>query len=1750
MPTDINTDAPSTPASPAAPPSTALTSSYADQFGPWVSAAHVEPRAIESSTQPLAYLDALWTLACRLEPADTDSASSLGQRRPDIGELQLGEPALNEVVPTLRLTVAILEGLAYQAAPAELKVATAGVEPSAASVTYQMLRQATSPFTLPYDRAWALILQVCWQKKVSPWKLLRKTDYTYPNFGDGSIVQASMRDALGLCLGMAPVQLEALSRPIETTNNADWWSRVGLPLANADTPATTLARLSDTRAFLTWTGLTRKRMRKLLAVYGVAQTNDPAPHTSVSQSRYGLTTGTPASHLFAASFINASDTTALRLKAGNGNTTLIDGLTVPHLDRIWRVLQLRQAIGCSFPETDRLLQAIMVAQHRGTAVAIDDHAIRAVGLYCHLRDVWDVSVDAFAAVIERISPYATGREISYYDQLFLPTGEQDIAGLGAPLTMDGTTFDPAADADQATVRQLCAGLRIRPSTLRTLCDWVGQPRRDLAFVSACHRLVMLPRWFGLDENEGLALLALLELDQPDLFDQLIAITPEIETDPMSNDEVEAFDLISSFEEPYTVDIIDAIATIMNMVEWFRQHRLSTMAVFSALDLSMKVTALDDEWKARFKTQRRAWKGRSDTTSADNLETVALTDEQQRFAEQSLRTLLGTTDAALLHPLLAWDGRSLGSVLALYNKERPASADMAWLLKMQRRAQVLGMLGIGHQALNAAVSDPSWFDLDDDGRLRDLDMATVYRLMTWTLTVRAVSQHTRKAYDQAEAELLTLLARTNHPKGLSRAATAQAIEGLLGIPAATVLIGENYLPATDKHTGRTRFVHARALAWLLRIHELAEKTSLTVDALLAMSSLTISSSPDTLDAAGQLLLAACSADEREAIQGNHDASRRDAVTAWLLAHAKDTTGKAFSSREALSAWALTDLDVGPEPRTTRVAQAIDGLQLYIKRLLSGEEGGIDSQIDIEAERKQWTESHHTYAVWKRRVEGALYPENRFDPTLRTRPTPEYSALQTQLAQAGDNAAAIEKALSAYIADFERNSAIQIVAGYQEDVDVITDKLHFVGCTLTQPIEYYWRTVDLSLVTTEGLPSILAWGAWQKVFPAITGTIANTQVDKSDQADKNDARETIPAIRPVVIRGRRYLVWAERETMSLDLGDKANPYYTLTVSYSYCDAMDNWSPANKLIQLDGFDENGNRTYTSGDTPDKANETGVCKRNARLVSKSYLPGLIAMEDRSGDRERDPHLVVLLFDSQLKKSNIPDWNLNSNYFIEQRDLSLNPIDNKDAKKTTSDSSKTWLPFFYDSRVLQHPYIGTRTIVREASQRSRVIQPIPEKTETRIRSITTPGDVKISAALDATFKNLTVSAKFDGVWRYGDNTLSCYRNTQGIIYFPMHYFNRSAAEERSLFSGFLFCFCISFSRALQDTAPTENSVKVEIALRILLTAGERTTFDHIYRLKQLIRHSETLTPIDDYTGDSLSRDIARDIRWLDMDRYGITNISPEQLFQIAKNDFPSPKIDTSRFTAAKEELKKSLQKISIDATSEIFTLSEEVKNAVKNLAASFHDPWNKSTISSDFPVLLDRKDPLVSGLYDRLDCPNTETLRAELVLIADNYRIRRETRDFLADGNTIEPKISITLPIGAYGDMKARLKLSKPRAPGSKHDFAEWKTYTLPFKVVRAAEDLVSTISIRYNAKQVQYLDLHDKQDSKKVVRTNTLIAKEIAQRVSTHSYSEVIAAIGTELTEPPITSGASEAIDFGGANGIYFGRCSSMYRSSSPAI
>lgn len=288
-----------------------------------------------------------------------------------------------------------------------------------------------------------------------------------------------------------------------------------------------------------------------------------------------------------------------------------------------------------------------------------------------------------------------------------------------------------------------------------------------------------------------------------------------------------------------------------------------------------------------------------------------------------------------------------------------------------------------------------------------------------------------------------------------------------------------------------------------------------------------------------LLAGLNAGERLAVQAIQDERLSSALS--LLYMGKVAPAElTLKTRDDLYGYLLIDSQVSADVMTTRIAEAMASLQLYVNRCM--QLGHLEPEVKTTALRRafflNWATYNRRYSTWAGVSQLAYYPENYIDPTQRIGETTLMQALQQSLNQGQLTKDQVEGAFKSYLTEFEKVADLKVISGYHDGLFNENGHIWLLGTTRADTPVYYFRRVDMNLFKDGKLPAT-AWTEWQEI------TLAATPVKS--------------LIRPVIHNGRLHLVWVEQRQNGMK-DDRPVWAYDLKVSYLCQD--NTWSAALSL------------------------------------------------------------------------------------------------------------------------------------------------------------------------------------------------------------------------------------------------------------------------------------------------------------------------------------------------------------------------------------------------------------------------------------------------------------------------------------------------------------------------------------------------------------------------------------------------------------
>lgn len=321
---------------------------------------------------------------------------------------------------------------------------------------------------------------------------------------------------------------------------------------------------------------------------------------------------------------------------------------------------------------------------------------------------------------------------------------------------------------------------------------------------------------------------------------------------------------------------------------------------------------------------------------------------------------------------------------------------------------------------------------------------------------------------------------------------------------------------------TKWTQLSKLPVYIDISDNLHITPKEITTLLAVSENASPSYAELTTLAG-LLQAGLSKQQTQQIQNQSEPRRSEALSGEYRSL---IMSKPLANRDDIWRKLLVDGKVSADITTTRLADAIAGIQLYINRTIAGDERGADSAVLERQFFKDWDTYNKRYSTWAGVSQLVYYPENYIDPTIRIGQTGMMNTMLEQLSQSELNSDTLENGFRQYLTAFEQVANLKVISGYHDAVDIDEGNTWFIGTSQTEPKKYYWRKADHSKCQN-GRFTANAWSDWKEITCAV-----NPYQDM---------------VRPVIYRSRLYLLWLEEQVRKADDGKKDISSYTLKLTH---------------------------------------------------------------------------------------------------------------------------------------------------------------------------------------------------------------------------------------------------------------------------------------------------------------------------------------------------------------------------------------------------------------------------------------------------------------------------------------------------------------------------------------------------------------------------------------------------------------------------
>lgn len=423
-----------------------------------------------------------------------------------------------------------------------------------------------------------------------------------------------------------------------------------------------------------------------------------------------------------------------------------------------------------------------------------------------------------------------------------------------------------------------------------------------------------------------------------------------------------------------------------------------------------------------------------------------------------------------------------------------------VVKQVSFCQVMGQLALFVNKAGLTATELSWVVAHPQIVVRDAtslphDVATLYELTGLHNLLACCGTHA--------AEIITSLSGNASAAGnltISLVASTLNLDERALTQALTLVSAYAYFYS---------WIHLRdALQWL----DVATTLDITPADVAALVALNYASPYSGWVAASHALQAGLNARQTAQLQAVLDEQLSAAVSAYVI---KNGSPSWVTNRDELYSWLLIDNQVSAQVKTTRLAEAIASMQLYVNRALSGQEEGVDNAVKSgQFFSSDWDTYNKRYSTWAGVSELAYYPENYVDPTMRIGQTGMMDEMLQTLSQSQINTDSVENGLKGYLTEFEEVANLKVLSGYHDSVTQNQGKLWLLGCSQTEPRKYYWRTLDLNK-NSKGRYPANAWSEWKEI------KFATSPVNE--------------IIRPVTFNSRLYVVSLEYQNREISTQD---------------------------------------------------------------------------------------------------------------------------------------------------------------------------------------------------------------------------------------------------------------------------------------------------------------------------------------------------------------------------------------------------------------------------------------------------------------------------------------------------------------------------------------------------------------------------------------------------------------------------------------
>lgn len=212
------------------------------------------------------------------------------------------------------------------------------------------------------------------------------------------------------------------------------------------------------------------------------------------------------------------------------------------------------------------------------------------------------------------------------------------------------------------------------------------------------------------------------------------------------------------------------------------------------------------------------------------------------------------------------------------------------------------------------------------------------------------------------------------------------------------------------------------------------------------------------------------------------ARRDALVSYTITN-KENEGnsvtKNIKNADMLYQYLLLDTKISHEVKTSKIAEAISSLQLYIDRCIDGAEietddNNVKKHFSTNKFLHNWRSYNNRYSRWAGKEKLKYYAADYIDPALRYNKTELFNEFEENINQGKLTEKSVIKALRKYLMSYEKLSLLNTVSRYYSTE---IETYFFIAKSTSMPTKYYWRSYK------SGQREGQDWSEWKEISSSV-------------------------------------------------------------------------------------------------------------------------------------------------------------------------------------------------------------------------------------------------------------------------------------------------------------------------------------------------------------------------------------------------------------------------------------------------------------------------------------------------------------------------------------------------------------------------------------------------------------------------------------------------------------------------------------------